>query len=62
MLDRVSPAERDRALKSLALLEDVHNRVVELRAGPACTPVTEDGAACSADRRSDAHGEGRCRA
>ncbi len=31
MLDRVSPAERDRALKSLALLEDVHNRVVELR-------------------------------
>ncbi len=44
MLDRVSPAERDRALKSLVLLEDVQNRVVDLRAGLACTPVTEDGA------------------
>ena len=44
MLDRVGPAERERAVKSLVLLEDVHNRTVDLRAGLACTPVTEDGA------------------
>lgn len=44
MLDRVGPVERQRAVESLVLLEDVHNRTVDLRAGLACTPVTEDGA------------------
>jgi hypothetical protein len=43
MLDRVGPAERQRAVESLVLLEDVHDRTVDLRAGLACTPVTEDG-------------------
>ncbi len=43
MLDRVGPAERERALKSMVLLEDVHQRTVELRSGLACDPVTPDG-------------------
>jgi hypothetical protein len=43
MLDRVASAERQRALKSMILLEDVHKRALELRAGLACDPVTPDG-------------------
>ncbi len=43
MLDRVGPEERQRAVKSLVLLEDVSNRTRDLRAGLACTPVVDDG-------------------
>ena len=36
MLDRLSPANKERALTSMALLDDVHQRTEDLRAGLAC--------------------------
>jgi hypothetical protein len=44
MLDRLSPARRERADVSLALLGDVAQRSGLLRSGLACDPVTTDGA------------------
>ena len=43
MLDRVGPAERERAVKSLVVIEVVHNRSLDLLAGLACYPGNGDG-------------------
>ena len=43
VLDRLSPAGRERALTSLSLLDTAGQRSEELRQGLACTPITETG-------------------
>jgi hypothetical protein len=43
-LDKLSPANRERAAASLSLLESVRQRTDALRTGLGCTPVTSAGA------------------
>jgi hypothetical protein len=43
-LDRLGPANRERAIGSLSLLDSVRGRTDDLRAGLACTPITAAGA------------------
>ena len=43
MLEKAGPAGRQRTLNSLELLDAVHQRTGDLRAGLACTPVTAAG-------------------
>jgi hypothetical protein len=42
-LEKLSPDNRERALASLALLDDVHQRAADLRTGLGCDTVTPDG-------------------
>jgi hypothetical protein len=42
-LDKLGPAAQERASSSLSLLDSVHERAADLRAGLACTPVTPGG-------------------
>ncbi|GIM63337.1 hypothetical protein Aau02nite_03420 [Amorphoplanes auranticolor] len=42
-LDRLSPDNRERALTSIKLLDSVHERAKDLRAGLACDTVTQSG-------------------
>jgi hypothetical protein len=42
-MDGLSPANHERAVVSMSLLDDVRRRSEELRAGLACTPVTSAG-------------------
>jgi hypothetical protein len=43
-MDKLSPANKERALESVALLDDVHARTASLRAGLACPTRTRAGA------------------
>ena len=43
VMDGLSPANHERAVVSMSLLDDVRRRSEELRAGLACTPVTSAG-------------------
>jgi hypothetical protein len=44
VLDKLSPANEERALESVALLDDVHDRTTSLRAGLACPTRVRVGA------------------
>jgi uncharacterized protein DUF5667 len=43
-LDKLGPANKERAMKSLSLLDDVRQRTADLRTGLNCTPVVASGA------------------
>ena len=44
VLDRLTPANRERAEQSIGLLDDVHQRAEDLRGGLSCTSITSIGA------------------
>jgi hypothetical protein len=52
-LDRLGPGNRERALRSLELLESVHDRAGNLRAGLACDTVVQSGSDAIGPRLRD---------